>query len=42
MKLLKLASVFVILVLAVCQFSPEEEKLMQHIKETLDSHLLEG
>jgi hypothetical protein len=23
-------------------FSPEEEKLIQHIKDTLDSHLLEG
>jgi hypothetical protein len=35
--------VIVLLVTAsLAQFTPEEEKLRQHIKEVLDSHLLEG
>ena len=40
--LLKVLVVFLLVIASLAQFTPEEEKLRQHIKEVLDSHLLEG
>lgn len=38
----KLLLVALLLTAILSAFTPEEEKLREHVKEVLDSHLLEG